>query len=466
MLPMDLLRFEDQLDEREVVYGANFREREVVANRLHEGSVSQARPDRQAEAERSAHMATLNRHAPLRAARKAGAHAESAVKTVNAPTRTARVAPTPTLHGEQFRIQPMAPGDADSPDYELEADAPSEAEASWFAPDAGRRAMATIPPLAMLATVAALVHLALQKLLLPLMAAQKLSLPSVLLVVSPFARNLAALAGIVALASSVLDVVRSRLTYVSRRVLIAGLSGILLSTLALASLAPEAYLTSSHVLVATGALHTMIVQLAMLTLRAQRSLAGRTTACLVATASVLPLFALLVRHGQGTWLAWLRAFEGVVPAVYGLGEIAYLTMPIAAAFVVVPWEDAPSGRFARRAGAAAVVITAALFAAGARMPNELYGQVLYATLRLTWALEEASLGYAVPVSLATGAAAAALFSKDARHRQGGAGLWLWLAAGFNPLTPARLGMAGLGAMLVCRAVISLWQPGDKSGASA
>ena len=110
---------------------------------------------------------------------------------------------------------------------------------------------------------------------------------------------------------------------------------------------------------------------------------------------------------------------------------------------------------------AAVCALALLVTAAAVGPHELYGHLLYATLRLEWALERASLGYAVPVSLAAGAAMAATVSRDERHRQGGAGLWLWLSAGFNPLTPARLLMTALGAMLVCRAVIAVSDPSDE-----
>jgi hypothetical protein len=130
-------------------------------------------------------------------------------------------------------------------------------------------------------------------------------------------------------------------------------------------------------------------------------------------------------------------------------------LPLAAAFVVVPWDDQPPARNARRAGAVAVALMAFAFAAAARMPSVLYGHILYSTLRLEWALERASLGYAVPVSLAIGAATAALASRDRAHRQGGIGLWLWLAGGYNPLTPARILMTALAALLLCRAALTL-----------
>jgi hypothetical protein len=357
----------------------------------------------------------------------------------------------------------MASGDADSPHAdEPAAPAKNKPEASGLDDREGpRTTMGLMPPLALLSAVAAFAHLVLHKLLLPLLAAQKLSLPPLLLLASPFTLNLACVAGLVALAHVTVDVVRSRLTHASRRVLIGGLALLLVSTIALAVVMPTGYLTGSHVLLATGALHTLVVQVAMVTLRAIRSLAGRTTVALIASASLFPLAALLVRNAEGSFFAVLGMAEGALPALYGLGELAYLVMPVAAAFVVVPWEDDQAGRSARRAGAAAVGVMALLFTAGARMPHELYGHLLYATLRLEWALERASLGYGVPVSLAVGAAMAATVSRNERYRQGGAGLWLWLAAGFNPLTPARLMMTALGALLVCRAVVAISEPSDE-----
>jgi hypothetical protein len=254
------------------------------------------------------------------------------------------------------------------------------------------------------------------------------------------------------LTGSVSDFVRARtLADASRRLLIGFLVCIVLSTLALATFMPEGRVNPQQILVAAGALHTMNAQLSITVLRATRSLAARTTVALVAAASVFPLLALVMRHVPSTQ----HLAESGSAGLHGFGELAYLFAPMAAAFVVVPWEDQDAARAARRAGTVAAAIMALAFAAAARLPHVLYGHILYSTMRLEWAIEKASLGYAVPVSLAVGAATAALVSRDPRHRQGGAGLWLWLAGGYNPLTPARILMTGLAAMLVCRAVLSL-----------
>ena len=318
----------------------------------------------------------------------------------------------------------------------------------------GDGSLASVPALSLLAAGSAVANALVYRLVLPLMVSQKLVLPAVLLWCAPFSLNLTAAAGMVALTTSVIDLTRTRsLSDTSRRLLIAFLSCIVLSTLALATFLPEGKVHPQQVLVAAGALHTLNIQLAITVMRAVPSLACRTTVGLVAGSSLFPLVSLLLRN--------LPSAQGMPPegsaSLHGLGELAYLLVPLAAAFVVVPWDDTPAERNARRAGAVAVALMALAFAAAARLPEELYGHLLYSTLRLEWALERASLGYAVPVSLAVGAATSALVSHDQRHRQGGAGLWLWLAGGYNPLTPARILMTALAAMLLCRAALTIGQ---------
>jgi hypothetical protein len=311
----------------------------------------------------------------------------------------------------------------------------------------------SIPPLALLAAVAALVHLGTFRVLLPVLASKQHALPPMLLDSARFALNLAACAGLLALAACAFAFWRAKeLASQSRRLLVLGLAGMLLSTLAFATFGPEGHLTPRWVLLATGATHAMSVQLAMAALRVQRSLSGRTTAGLIAAASLFPLTALLLRHWDS--LGGSGPVQSIA-TLHGLGELAYLLVPIAAAFVVVPWSDDAHDKRSRTLGAVAVGVMGVLFAAAARLPDVLYGHILYMTLRLEWALEKASLGYAVPVSLAAGAAIAAATSNDSRHRQGGAGLMLWLAAGYNPLTPSRLLMAALGVALLCRAIVGL-----------
>jgi hypothetical protein len=316
----------------------------------------------------------------------------------------------------------------------------------------------------LLAAIAALVHLGTYRVLFPVLASKQHALPPLLLDSARFALNLAACSGLLALASCALACGRAReLASASRRLLVLGLSAMLLSTLAIATFAAEGHLTPRWVLLATGATHALSVQLAMAALRIQTSLSGRTTAALVAAASLFPLSALLLRNWDS--LGGTGSVQSIA-TLHGLGELAYLLVPIAAAFVVVPWSDEAHDKRSRSLGAIAVAVMGVLFAAAARLPDVLYGHILYMTLRLEWALEKASLGYAVPVSLAAGAAIAAATSRDSRHRQGGAGLMLWLAAGYNPLTPSRLLMAALGVALLCRAIVGLsWEPPEASGSS-
>jgi hypothetical protein len=315
-----------------------------------------------------------------------------------------------------------------------------------------------MPPLSLLAAFAAVTWITLHRLLLPLIASRKLTPPTLLLLIAPLALNVAACASLVALALGTIDFVRAReLPFSARRLLVAALSALLLSTLAVATFLPEGHMSHQHVLVAAAALHLMVVQVAMTTLRLEGSLAGRTTSFALAATSLFALSSMLLRHLHAPW-----AGEGIA-SLHGLGEVSYLLAPMASAFVVVPWSEERADRVARRSGMVAVCVMAVMFSAAARIPDALYGHLLYSTLRLEWALDRASLGYAIPISLAVGAATAASVSRDPRHRQGGAGLWLWMSGGYNPLTPARVLLTALGVMLICRAVLSL---AEKTEASA
>jgi hypothetical protein len=357
----------------------------------------------------------------------------------------------------------MSIGDAESrpSDPELPAAAPETSRAlprpgtaPGDFPELTREELSRVPPLAMLAAAAALVHTILARFLVPLLVSSGRSLPALLELGSRYALNLTAASGMVALAVGTLDIVRAKgLTFLGRRAVIAALAGVLITTLAIATFATIGYVNPQLVLVATGAMHTFVVQLAMTTMRAEPSLAGRTTVGLIAATALFALASLIVRHSEA--LAGLGFAQQGVASLHALGELNYLLVPIAAAFAVLPWGDDAAGKSARLTGAIAVGFMAMLFAAASRLPSPLYAHVMYSTLRLEWALERASLGYAVPVSLAVGAATTASFSRDSRHRQGGAGLWLWLAGGYNPLTPARVFMTALAVTLVCRSILSV-----------
>jgi hypothetical protein len=325
-------------------------------------------------------------------------------------------------HPEELPVLPPQPSEAP-------ADQPSTAGVPPLGP------FADVPPLSLLAALAALTWVSVHRLVLPLLASRKVMAPTVLVLMAPFALNVTAVAGIVALSYCAFDLVRSReLTFPGRRIVIGGLAALLLSTLGVATFLPEGHMSAQHVLVAAGALHMLVVQVSMTTLRLEHSLAGRTTNFLLAASSLFALAPMLLRHvpslSQSSW-----ASEGIA-SLHGLGELSFLLTPTAGAFVVLPF-------------------MAVLFSAAARIPDALYGHLLYSTLRLEWALERASLGYAIPISLAVGAATAASVGRDSRHRQGGAGLWLWLVGGYNPLTPARILVTALGAVLLCRAILSL-----------
>jgi hypothetical protein len=348
----------------------------------------------------------------------------------------------------------MSRGEADFPHAdELAAPPASESGSGPRAPIGGTADdadLARVPPLGMLATGAAVVHLLVHRVLLALLGGRSVNPPTSLLVAAPFAMNLAVAAALVAFVAGSTSLVRApQLDSTRRRLLISGLSALLSSTVALALLAPEGHLTPQHVLAATAGTHMLVFQLCIAAAVGTRSRAGRTAVGLVAFTSAMAVGTILLRHLTG------EGGDGsAVHTLHGLGELAFLLVPTASAFAVLPWDETPGARRARRIGFVAVCVMAMLITLAARLPGQTFALLLFSTLKLEWALERASLGYALPLSLAVGAATAALAGPERRHRQGGAGLWLWLCAGYNPLTPARLLLAALAMLLLSRAILS------------
>src|SRR5690349_4165309 len=132
----------------------------------------------------------------------------------------------------------MSSGDADFPDPEelsssphpspaappraLESaakqpDAPAPPQAG--APGAGPfDTFRVMPPLSLLAAVAAVTWITLHRLLLPLIASRKLAPPTLLLLIAPLALNVAACASLIALALGTIDFVRAQeLPFSARR---------------------------------------------------------------------------------------------------------------------------------------------------------------------------------------------------------------------------------------------------------
>lgn len=313
-----------------------------------------------------------------------------------------------------------------------------------------------VPGLALFSAAAAMSHIQLRRVILPFWIGRGGLVPEWIMQTEPFVLALAFFATLVTHVWCISGFVQERaFAHPARRALMVMLSGVLISSVLIAGLvqALNPDIRIRLVLMAAGACHALTWQIAMGTVRFDHSLSGRTTAGLIAAAALFPLGGLLLRHWQVLAHTQL-AHEGIA-GLHGLGELAYLLVPVAGAFAVVPWDDGPSGVRARRVGAVVVFLCGVVFAAASRMPEGTYGDYLYATLRLEWALERASLGYTVPVSLAMGAATAAVVSSDARHRQGGAGLFLWLAGGYNPLSPSRLLLLSAAVALICRATVGL-----------
>jgi hypothetical protein len=222
--------------------------------------------------------------------------------------------------------------------------------------------------------------------------------------VSPVPRNIAGVAGLVALVLCVLSFLRlprnapPQTVPLFRRVAIAAFAGILVSTLVLALLLPAARISPRLVTFGAAAAHVLAVLMASTAARWPGPAGMRVGVVLAAGASFLGLGALVL------------SLRGVLPGLLGpgeahslaaslrhVGEVSYLLVPLAVAVTTIG--AVPRGR--RRAlgfslAIAAGIATAAALIAGKASLRGDFGIVLYGAQGLDLFIEAAPLVYAPP----------------------------------------------------------------------
>lgn len=229
-------------------------------------------------------------------------------------------------------------------------------------------------------------------------------------------------------------------------------AALLLGTVVTAALKPFAQLEPGLVLLATAASQLLVANLALAAVRHPGPLAVRATSFLLLLASVgaflgfmLPAaFSALGEHATA-------ARAGTI--VRRAGEVAFLFVPATLAF--------QTGRLAvrRRKLALTAAFLAGLAASafvvyGALTAGKDFGTILYGVLRLEAFSGLSPRAYAIPMGVAAGLVALLAIGGTENARQRAAGVALYVAAGYAPLSPALLLAMTLGATLLCRAAIA------------
>jgi len=91
---------------------------------------------------------------------------------------------------------------------------------------------------------------------------------------------------------------------------------------------------------------------------------------------------------------------------------------------------------------------------GALTAGKDFGTILYGVLRLEAFSGLSPRAYAIPMGVAAGLVALLAIGGTENARQRAAGVALYVAAGYAPLSPALLLAMTLGATLLCRAAIA------------
>lgn len=322
---------------------------------------------------------------------------------------------------------------------------------------AALREVSSVPPLAVLAVLAGLVELLLARLVFQ-------GMPDLLDVTvlfelrrfARFPRNLAAVAGIVAVIASLLAYLRlPGYASIFGRLAVAVFAGIFVPSVAVAAVVEAPALRPHTIVFGIAAAHVLV---AVITLSAVRYRAERALRAGLALASMTAVLTLLFLP-----LGQLRVTQAGFGALLVAGlrhgaELCWIGVSILGAVVAV-W-DRGAGRVRVRVGVAVALIVASTTALV--MLEEIIGRrfrnLLRGSFQVDVLVDELPVAYALP--LAIGLAGGLLALVRARTRQLGAGMLAWLAAGVAPHTLIQLLYLVLGALLLARAA----QARDPEGA--
>lgn len=290
------------------------------------------------------------------------------------------------------------------------------------------------------------------------------------------ARNLAAVSGLVAVTFSLLAYLRlPGFAPIGRRLAVAAFSGIFVPSIVVATVLPYAALRQRLVLFGLAAANVLVTLLGMTAVRYRP---GRALRLAVAGATLSSLFTLsVVGFGQlvnapaeGPWApvagAVLRhptVAQHVLLTLRHLGELCWIVSVFGAAGAAMASGDAPDDRHRRWIGVGLGAVIAAAILVGQHAVDHRYRLVLFGSFRLGLLVDQLWRGvdlphasralaiYAFPLGAGLGTGLVALTRRNASARQLGAGLLVWLAAGFGPHTPIQLLYMVLGATLITRA---------------
>jgi hypothetical protein len=323
-------------------------------------------------------------------------------------------------------------------------------------PIADPRALAlrAAPPLGILAALAALTDLALNRVAVRVGA--ELANPITVLEWMRFGalpRNLAGVTGLVALLAALGAYLRMpgfAPLYV--RLPVAGFAGILMPTLTLSLALPRERLTPVVVLFGMFAASCLVALLSSTGLfyrdrflRLGLGLALLTAIQALVVVTIATFRAVLAAGGFGGAVAYLCRHGG---------ELTWFLVPLALAPAALPRARGAAEAPAIVLGVLTTVAIVLLGVAGEQHLHPHYSTVIYGAFRVAALPEAGTIVYVLVAAIGLGAAVAGLAAPDPWRRQVGAGIALWIAGGYAARSPIQLLEAVLGIVLLARAAQS------------
>lgn len=313
------------------------------------------------------------------------------------------------------------------------------------------------PPLALLAALMALADLALNR-VAPLvlnMLSDDRAVGVHLLRYGALPRNVAAVAGLVALGATLVGFLRmAGWAGLFRRLQVAGLAGLLFPAFLLGLLLPKERLPPPVVLVAVGVGHAMVALFGVVVLPYRSAIARR--ASLGASLTSALVLTLLVTASLESVQRFLSTPDSLAAkAIWGLmagsrlaGELVWCAVPWIA---LLPWlRSLWAERRVRVAMVIAAIVAVALAGLAQANLHPHYSIVAYSAFRLTFLPERWAGLYGLFALLATGLGVSGLFSERAEVRQHAGAVLLWIACGFAPRSLAQVLYFVLGAAMLSR----------------
>ncbi len=269
-------------------------------------------------------------------------------------------------------------------------------------------------------------------------------------------KNLAAVAGFVALAASLAHFLSApRQGRIARGLGLAGFGGIFLPIVAVATILPPEFLARRWaylIVFAVGAGYVLTI-LTSTTAARRPGPGGLRIATMLLGGGCFLSFAAMALANVEVFVH--TAIGHTVKVTFErAGELAWLLVPFSAATAIVP-----RPRTGTRAIVAIVAggVSAGLVIAGGVIAKSLvhgdFGIIVYGMVGGDLFVEGAPSVYILHLAVAIGVAVTALVTREGAHVQAGSALLLLASAGFAPRAPLRLLVMVLGACMLARASI-------------